>query len=79
MKKFVFPLFLILAIALTGCGSDSSTPKTTDTKKTVPAATPVEKIDKQDSNSTSQKSNKKTPKYKFRDLDDSGSIHHFSK
>ena len=79
MKKLIFPLLLILALALTGCGSDSSAPKATDTKTSLPPAAPTEKVDTQNSAQNSQKSNKKEPKYKFRDLDDSGSIHHFSK
>lgn len=78
MKKLVFPLLLVLAISLIGCGSDTSAPAaSTDTKNSIPAATPAEKVDKQDSNSASQKPSKKTPKYKFRDLDDSGKLHQF--
>lgn len=80
MKKLIFPLLLILTIALTGCGSDSSAPKAADTKNSLPTAAPTEKVDKQDSNSASQKSSKKTPKYKIiKDLPDSGKPHHFSK
>lgn len=78
MKRLVFPLLLILAITLTGCGSDSDAPKAADTKNSVPAAAPIEKVDKQDSAQNSQKTNKKTPKYKFRDLQDD-KPHHFSK
>lgn len=81
MKRLVFPLLLILAIALTGCGSDSSTPKASDPKDSVPPAAPTQKIDnqqQQDSNSNLQKSSKKTSKYKVKkDLTDSGKPHQF--
>ena len=78
MKKLIFPLLLILTIALTGCGSDSSAPKATDTKNSLPAAAPTEKVDtQQDSKQNNQTTTKKS-KYKFRDLDDSGKLHQFS-
>lgn len=78
MKKLVFPLLLILTIALTGCGSDSSAPKATDTQNSLPAAAPTEKVDTQDSAPNSQTSSKKEPKYKIKkDLTDSGKPHQF--
>ena len=78
MKKLIFPLLLILTIALTGCGSDSSAPKATDTKTSLPPAAPTEKVDTQDSPQNSQKSSKKTPKYKFKNLENSGQHHQFN-
>ena len=78
MKKLIFPLLLVLAIALTGCGSDSPAPAATNSKNSVPAAAPAEKVDKQDSNSISQTSPKKASKYKLKkDLTDSGKPHQF--
>ncbi len=79
MKKLIFPLLLVLAIALTGCGSDTSAPKAADTQNSLPAAAPTEKVDKQDSAQNSQTSSKKTPKYKIiKDLPDSGKPHQFN-
>lgn len=78
MKKLIFPLLLILTIALTGCGSDSSAPKATDTKNSLPAAAPTEKIDtQQDSKQNNQTTTKKS-KYQVRDLQND-KPHQFSK
>ena len=78
MKKLIFPLLLIFAIALTGCGSDSSAPKATDTKTSMPHAAPTEKIDIQQNSKQNNQITTKKSKYQVRDLQND-KPHQFSK
>mgnify|MGYP000435119741 CR=1 FL=1 len=72
MKKLIFPLLLILAIVLTGCGSDSS-----KEKAELEAARQRNKEFMHGTNDNADHSwrNKKLKK----DLTDSGKPHQFSK